>query len=124
MPLGRAIGPCKARGIAPYCTHMTVHPVSLQPAPDAVPLSSVAALLGPALPAALADVALVDARQCASAAGISLSLWFELVRAGKAPQPAFRGNRCTRYRLADVRAWLVEFARTGPASVEPSSARA
>lgn len=103
---------------------MTDHPVSLNLAPEPVPLTSVATLLGHTVPASLADVALVDARQCASAAGISLSLWFELVRAGKAPQPAFRRNRCTRYRVADVRAWLVEFARTGPAGVGTSPARA
>ena len=66
-----------------------------------------------AVPAALVDVALIDARQCSRAAGVSLTTWYELVKDGRAPQPAFRAVRCTRWRLADVRAWLIEFARTG-----------
>lgn len=65
------------------------------------------------VPASLVDVALIDARQCARAAGLSLSTWYELVKEGRAPQPAFRAVRCTRWRIADVRAWLIDFARTG-----------
>lgn len=57
----------------------------------------------------LADVALVNARQCADAACLSVSLWHELVRTGKAPAPAIRGTRFTRWRLGDVRAWLASF---------------
>jgi len=70
------------------------------------------------LPASLIDVALIDARQCARAAGVSLSTWYDLVKDGRAPQPAFRAVRCTRWRLADVRSWLIEFARTGIAGRE------
>jgi predicted DNA-binding transcriptional regulator AlpA len=70
------------------------------------------------VPAPLADVALIDARQSASAACVSLSTFYEMVKDGRAPQPAFRGVRCTRWRLTDIRAWLVEFARTGIAGGE------
>ena len=65
------------------------------------------------VPEALADLALVDARQVAAAAGLGLSKWYQLVASGDAPAPAFTGPRFTRWRLADVRAWLVEFSRKG-----------
>ncbi|MFT3818300.1 MAG: hypothetical protein QM750_11810 [Rubrivivax sp.] len=61
-------------------------------------------------PPELADVAMIDAPRIVAAACLSLSTWHELVRAGKAPQPAMRLPRCTRWRLADVRAWLIERA--------------
>jgi hypothetical protein len=38
---------------------------------------------------------------------------YELVKEGEAPPPAFRAPRCTRWRLADVRAWLIERAERG-----------
>ncbi len=65
-------------------------------------------------PDALADVALIDCKAAAAAACISVSQFHDLVRTGRAPQPAFRAPRCTRWRLADVRAWLVEFAQPRP----------
>lgn len=64
----------------------------------------------PPVPAALADVALIGAPPIAAAADMSVSSWLEMVRSGEAPQPVLRGNRCTRWRLADVRAWLIERA--------------
>jgi predicted DNA-binding transcriptional regulator AlpA len=64
-------------------------------------------------PAALADVALIDAPRIAAAACISLSTWYALVSRGEAPQPAMRAPRCTRWRLADVRAWLAQRAELG-----------
>lgn len=67
-------------------------------------------------PAALADVALIDGPSIAAAACISVSQWHDLVRVGDAPQPVIRAPRCTRWRLSDARAWLVEFARTGMAA--------
>ena len=65
----------------------------------------------------LSDVALIDGPACAAAACISLSLWHELVRTGKAPQPVIRRPRCTRWRIADVRAWLIECSASGTHSV-------
>lgn len=58
-----------------------------------------------ALPAELADVALIAAPVCAAAGSMSVSWWNEEVRAGRAPQPVVRMPRCTRWRLADVRAF-------------------
>lgn len=62
------------------------------------------------IPPSLADVALVDAPTCAACAQISVSAFYEAVRTGHAPQPAFRRPRCTRWRLSDVRAWLITLA--------------
>lgn len=67
----------------------------------------------PAVPAALADVALIDGPTCAAAAGLSLSAWQALVSEGSAPAPAFRAPRCTRWRMSDVRSWLIARAATG-----------
>lgn len=64
-------------------------------------------------PAALADVALIDAPGIAAAACMSMSTWHELVRVGDAPQPAIRAPRHTRWRMADVRAWLAARAERG-----------
>lgn len=64
----------------------------------------------PAIPAVLADVALIDGPTCAAASGISLSAWSDLVRVGAAPHPVIRRPRCTRWRLADIRAWLIQRA--------------
>jgi len=64
-------------------------------------------------PPALADVALIDGPTAAAAGCMSLSSWHELVRKGEAPAPVIRQPRCTRYRLADVRAWLIERASRG-----------
>lgn len=60
----------------------------------------------------LMDVALVDGPQAAAVGGMSLSWWHEKVRKGEAPQPVVRAPRCTRWRLADVRSFWVEFAST------------
>lgn len=65
----------------------------------------------PSVPAALADVAMIDGPTCAAAASISLSNYLDLVRTKKAPQPAIRQPRCTRWRVVDVRAWLIERAQ-------------
>lgn len=62
------------------------------------------------VPDALVEVSLVDAKQITAAACMSLTNWYELVQTGKAPQPAIRTHRHTRWRLTDVRAWLVKYA--------------
>ena len=62
------------------------------------------------LPANLADVALIDAPTCAAAGDMSVSWWHDEVRAGRAPAPVIRKPRCTRWRLADVRAFWIESA--------------
>jgi predicted DNA-binding transcriptional regulator AlpA len=62
------------------------------------------------IPAALADVAMIDGPTCAVSAGISLSSWHELVRKGEAPQPVLQGARCTRWQQGQIRQWLIERA--------------
>jgi len=67
----------------------------------------------PAVPSTLADVALVDGPTAAAAASMCLSKWHDLVRLKKAPQPCIRAARCTRWRLADVRQFLIEYSEQG-----------
>ena len=79
------------------------------------------------LPADLADVALIDAPTCAAPGDMSLSWWYALVAAGRAPQPVVRLPRCTRWRLADVRAFWIAFAEKAAAdtqAAEQTTARA
>jgi hypothetical protein len=58
----------------------------------------------------LADVALLDAASCALVGGMSVSWWYEELRAGRAPAPVIRQPRCTRWRLRDVYAFWQERA--------------
>jgi len=74
----------------------------------------------PPIPAALADVALIDGPTCAASGGMSLSSWHELVRTKQAPQPVIRQPRCTRWQLAQVRAWLID--RAAQPAAETSAA--
>ena len=62
------------------------------------------------LPADLADVALIDANTCAAAGDMSVSWWHEEVRAGRAPAPAIRKPRCTRWNLLAVRRYWADSA--------------
>ena len=62
------------------------------------------------LPADSADVALIAADTCAAIGEVSVSWWYEEVRADRAPKPAIRQPRFTRWRLADVRRFWVECA--------------
>lgn len=57
------------------------------------------------LPPHLAEVALIDAHTSSAVGGMSVSWWHDEVRAGRAPAPVIRQPRCTRWRLADVRAY-------------------
>lgn len=76
----------------------------------------------PPIPAALADVALIDAPAIAAAADISLSSWYSIVAHDEdAPQPVVRAPRHTRWRLSEVRAWLIRRAEKG---VDPEAAAA
>lgn len=79
----------------------------------------------PEIPAALADVALIDDTTCAAAAGMSVTYWRDLVADKIAPQPAIQATRFTRWRIADVRAFLIAFvANADPAAAEQSVATA
>ena len=70
------------------------------------------------LPAALADVALIDGPTCAAAGDMSVSWWLEEVRAGRAPAPVIRKPRCTRWRLAHVWAYWSERAKMTAADTQ------
>ncbi len=67
------------------------------------------------LPAGLADVALLDIRDVLAAVRMSASWVHDEVRERRFPQPLRFGPRCTRWRSADVRAWLIERAEVGAA---------
>jgi len=73
------------------------------------------------LPADLAAVALIDAPTCAAAGAMSVSWWHEEVRAGRAPAPVIRKPRCTRWRLADVRAFWTRSAEQAAADSEAAA---
>lgn len=70
-------------------------------------------------PAALADAALIDAKACAAAGGVSVSWWHAEVREGRAPAPAIQQVRLTRWRLSDVRRFWIERA----SAPSPAAAR-
>lgn len=74
-----------------------------------------------AMPADLAAVALIDAPTCAAAGAMSVSWWHEEVRAGRAPAPAIRKPRCTRWRLADVRAFWSKSAEQAAADAKAAA---
>jgi hypothetical protein len=57
----------------------------------------------PSIPEALVDVALVDAKTAAAVGGMGISWWLDEVKEGRAPAPAIREPRLTRWRLVDVR---------------------
>lgn len=66
----------------------------------------------------LVDVALIDAAACAAAGSMSVSWWHEEVRAGRAPKPAIQQPRCSRWRLAEVRAYWDRRAEHAAADVQ------
>jgi hypothetical protein len=65
------------------------------------------------LPAALAEVALIDADKCAAAGDMSVSWWLAEVAARRAPQPAIRRPRCTRWRAQEVADFWRRFVEVG-----------
>lgn len=69
-----------------------------------------------------ADVALVDAEKAATIGDMSISWWYAEVAAGRAPQPAIRKPRCTRWRMHEVLHFWRCFAEGGSAN-DGSAAR-
>ncbi len=49
---------------------------------------------------------LMSVRDICTCLQVSRSHWWALVAEGKAPSPAIRGPRLTRWRAADVAAWI------------------
>jgi predicted DNA-binding transcriptional regulator AlpA len=62
------------------------------------------------LPADLAAVAFLDIRDVCAAVRMSASWVHDEVRAQRFPQPVIRQSRCTRWKSADVRDWLIRRA--------------
>lgn len=61
--------------------------------------------VSPAVPEMLADVALIDGPTAAAVGGASASWWMREVREGRAPAPAIKRPRMTRWRTTEVRAF-------------------
>lgn len=69
-------------------------------------------------PGGLADVAFLAMPDVCAATRMSASWIHDEVRARRFPQPMRFGPRCTRWRSADVRAWLIARAETAEADTE------
>lgn len=71
-------------------------------------------------PADLADVAFLDITDVCSAVRMSPSWVHDEVRENRFPQPMRFGPRCTRWRAAEVRAWLIKRAEAALADTVTS----
>jgi hypothetical protein len=67
----------------------------------------------PYLSPELLDVVLIDGEQAAAIGSMSISWWLAEVAAGRAPQPAIRRPRCTRWRFCAVAEFWRRFADEG-----------
>lgn len=76
------------------------------------------------MPAELVAVALIDAATSAAGGQMSVSWWYEEVRAGRAPAPVIQQVRCTRWRLVDVARFWSERASVGVTTATKTTARA
>lgn len=56
------------------------------------------------------EALLIDAKRAAAMGDMSVSWWQVEVRAGRAPAPVIRKQRCTRWRVSEVREFWVNFA--------------
>ena len=73
-----------------------------------------------AIPPEMADVALADIKDLMALTRWSASKIHDLVRKGEFPAPSIRESRCTRWKLADVRGYLIE--RTSKAAADTDTA--
>lgn len=81
----------------------------------------------PPLPVGHDDVALADINDLEALTRMKRSWLHQAVRDGRFPAPAIREPRCTRWKLADVRAWIadrIEQAATDTETATVVSARA
>lgn len=72
-------------------------------------------------PTNLADVAFLDISDVCAAARMSASWIHDEVRSGRFPQPMRFGQRCTRWRSADVRDWLIARAAAAEADTQTAA---
>lgn len=61
----------------------------------------------------LADVQLLNVKQCCAPGQVGATWWRSRVAAGEAPQPVVQTPRCTRWRASEVREFWERFAATG-----------
>lgn len=73
------------------------------------------------IPSGLDDVALIDISDVCAAVRMSVSWVHEEVRQGRFPKPLRFGPRCARWRLFDVRAWLLKRAQEAEADSQTSA---
>lgn len=72
----------------------------------------------PPLPEAHADVALADITDICALVRMSASWVHNERAAGRFPAPVIREPRCTRWKIADIRAWLIERATQSAADTK------
>ncbi len=91
--------------------------------PQATKASSTAtAVLPDGIPAELADVALLSIGALVAASGSCRSAVYRELAAGDGPTAIRFGSRCVRFRLIDVRAWLIERAARAEANGQANAA--
>ena len=73
------------------------------------------------LPTNLEEVAFLHIRDVCATARMSASWIHDEVRARRFPQPLRFGPRCTRWRSADVRDWLIARSAAAEADTEPGA---
>lgn len=79
-----------------------------QAAPASMTHSSIAAILNPAVPPDLADLALLDIKTLEPVVGLKSSAIHDRVRRHEFPEPVRIGQRCTRWTVASIKQWLQE----------------
>ena len=62
----------------------------------------------PPLPDAHSDVALGDINDLRALTRMSASWIHDAVRDGRFPAPVIREPRCTRWKIADIRGWIID----------------
>ena len=73
----------------------------------------------PPIPEAHSDVALLDITDVCALIRMGQSWVHSEVAAGRFPAPVIRQPRCTRWRLASIRAWLIDHTEQADANKLP-----
>ena len=67
------------------------------------------------LPNSLSQDQLINVKTVGIAVGLGRSAIYDRVSKGEFPQPIRLGHRCTRWRVADVQAWIAQAAQIAKA---------
>lgn len=57
-------------------------------------------------PGASAELLMVNRRQAAAIAAVSVATWDRMTASGKTPEPIHLSKGCVRWRLDDLRKWV------------------